>query len=345
MSHVLVSQLAKFGDIIQTTPLIKGLKARHKGSSLHLLIPSTLTHLAGNIKEIDHVIGVDIKSLRNSCLEEKTNLSEKIDFILRGMEDLKGTKVSYKAVYNLNRSTVSSLILSLMDTPGPIMNRLALDMEVVSTNEAMVYLLTTTTYRKLHRINLIDIFLLGAGLSPGDHDLSYSPNPKVEDGALDVMNALLRAKENGNKIAAIQPGAAIEHRRWPVHYYAEVSDYLKERCYEVIVLGTKGEEKYAKSMKELTKHDFIDATGKTSFSSLATILSSSDILITNDTGTMHLGGVSWDQGCLYIYEYSIPLSNWPLWERTHSFTSRPGLLSLQRGQYMQSTDVQGFYKS
>ena len=83
MGHVLVSQLAKFGDIIQTIPLIKGLKMRHKECSLHLLIPSTLSHLAENIKEIDHVIGVDIKSLRQGCLEGKTNLSEKIDFILK----------------------------------------------------------------------------------------------------------------------------------------------------------------------------------------------------------------------------------------------------------------------
>lgn len=262
---------------------------RHKGGSLHLLIPSTLSHLAENIKEIDHVIGIDINSLRRGCLEGKTNLSEKIDFVLKEIENLNKSRISYKTVYNLNRSTISSLILSLMDTPNPIMNRLASDMEVVSTNEAMVYLLTTTTYRKLHSINLIDIFLLGADLPPGNHILSYCPSSKVDDEALDVMNVLENAKGNGKKIAAIQPGAGVEHRRWPIPYYAEISDFLNESGYEVIVLGSKNEKEYAKSMKELTRLHFTDATGKTSFSSLATILSFSDILITNDTGTMHLG--------------------------------------------------------
>lgn len=289
LNHVLISQLAKFGDIIQTIPLIKGLRTRHKGCSLHLLIPSTLSHLAENIKEIDHVIGVDIKSLRRGCLEGKINFSEKIDFVLKEMENLHKSRISYKTVYNLNRSTISSLILSLMDTPNPVMNRLAFDMEVVSTNEAMVYLLTTTTYRKLHRINLIDIFLLGADLTPGNHILSYCTSSKVDDEALDVINILENAKGNGKKIAAIQPGAGVEHRRWPIPYYAEVSDSLNESGYEVIVLGTKDEKEYARSMKELTKLGFTDATGRTSFSSLATILSYSDILITNDTGTMHLG--------------------------------------------------------
>lgn len=105
MSHVLISQLAKFGDIIQSIPLIKGLRMRHKGGSLHLLIPSTLSHLAENIKEIDHVIGIDINSLRRGCLEGKTNLSEKIDFVLKEIENLNKSRISYKTVYNLNRST------------------------------------------------------------------------------------------------------------------------------------------------------------------------------------------------------------------------------------------------
>ena len=289
MSAILVAQLAKFGDLVQTIPLLKGLKKRHDGSALHLLLPSNLSPLAKSFKEVDRILPIDLDSLRRGSLDEESDPLQKTAFVLEEIENLDKPGVPYRSAYNLNRSTMGSLILSLMDVPEPAMNRLAPDLEVVSTNEALVYLLTTATHRKLHRINLIDIFLLGAGLEPGSQTLSFSPLPEIAGEAATIVRKMEKARERGKRIAVMQLGAGAEHRRWPVPHFAEVSEYLIRRGHEVVVVGSKAERKLAGAFREWTKSDFIDATGKTSLAGLAALLSLSDLLITNDTGTMHLG--------------------------------------------------------
>jgi hypothetical protein len=241
------------------------------------------------MRYVDRVIEIDLRSLGAGCVEEKENFSEKITFVLREIDKSKRFGSSYGAVYNVNRSTVSCLILSIMGFSETEMNHLAPDSEVVATNEAMVYLLTTATGRKYQRINLVDLFLLGADIEPGSVSLDASPFREKPGGPEKILREVEKCRKEGSRIAALQIGAGTENRRWPIANFAEVISFLKRRDWEVLVVGSKEERENASKLKEGSKLSFLDATGKTSLTELAHLLSKCDLLITNDTGTMHLG--------------------------------------------------------
>ena len=289
MEPLLISQLAKFGDLLQTIPLIRALGLEHRKRPVHLLTTSNVARLGETIKGVERVIGLDLGALGAGCVEERESLSEKISFVLREIDKHGSSGSSYGPVYNVNRSTIPCLILSIMGLPEPEMNRLAPDLEVVAANEAMAYLLTTATGRRYQRINLVDLFLLGAGLEPCRAPLDTTPFRETEGGSNRVIRKVEDLKGKGRRIAAIQIGAGAEIRTWPIANFAEVISFLRRKGWEVLVVGSEGEGEKASRLREATKSGFLDATGKTSLTELVRLLSNCDLLVTGDTGTMHLG--------------------------------------------------------
>jgi ADP-heptose:LPS heptosyltransferase len=93
-----------------------------------------------------------------------------------------------------------------------------------------------------------------------------------------------------NKFIVIFPGAADEERRWPVKYFAEVSDYISsEFGYEIIIAGSAKEKKSALEMISFMNNNSIqDSTGELSLPGLAELISGSVFLLTNETGAAHI---------------------------------------------------------
>lgn len=91
-------------------------------------------------------------------------------------------------------------------------------------------------------------------------------------------------------IVAINPGARAPARRWSAANFAEVARGLHERgTGTVVLLGAKGEEPLAQEVIDLAGIPAVDVSGKTSLGALAALISQADLLVTNDTGTAHLG--------------------------------------------------------
>ena len=90
-------------------------------------------------------------------------------------------------------------------------------------------------------------------------------------------------------LVALFPGANARARRWPVERFAEVAFVLSGRGYTVVALGGAPE-------RELTAHvaaaapGIHDLGGATDLVDLTAILSLCSLVVTNDTGPMHLAG-------------------------------------------------------
>ncbi|MGQ9675728.1 MAG: glycosyltransferase family 9 protein [Chloroflexota bacterium] len=91
-------------------------------------------------------------------------------------------------------------------------------------------------------------------------------------------------------IVAINPGARAPARRWnPANFAAVAAGLHRQRAGTVVLLGAKGEEPLARQVTDLAGIPVIDLSGKTSLGALAALISRADLLVTNDTGTAHLG--------------------------------------------------------
>lgn len=86
---------------------------------------------------------------------------------------------------------------------------------------------------------------------------------------------------------AIFPGASVKERRWGGEKYGMVARELIKSGYNVIIIGSKADRDDAKEITGIAK-DAIDLTGKTSLKDLALILKRCRLLITADSGILHL---------------------------------------------------------
>jgi heptosyltransferase-2 len=86
-------------------------------------------------------------------------------------------------------------------------------------------------------------------------------------------------------------GQDAKNKQWPLERFAGVARALMHRFSgEVIVFGTHNDEHDAVLLRELigTERNIIDATGKTSLGQLAALLQRCALLVSNDSGPLHI---------------------------------------------------------
>ncbi|NQT06288.1 MAG: glycosyltransferase family 9 protein [Candidatus Omnitrophica bacterium] len=104
----------------------------------------------------------------------------------------------------------------------------------------------------------------------------------------EVSNTLLPlAPEHKDRVIAIFPGATVPERRWGSDRFGQVARKMSEQGYKVVILGSRIDAKDAKEIREYAEGS-IDLTGKTSLVDVASILKMSRLLLTADSGIMHM---------------------------------------------------------
>jgi ADP-heptose:LPS heptosyltransferase len=87
----------------------------------------------------------------------------------------------------------------------------------------------------------------------------------------------------------IHIGATDVRRRWPIEKYAKVINQLSNTNYPIVLTGSKDEVRLTKKLKKLiTNKNVIDISGKLTLTALSGILAKTVLLISNDTGPLHL---------------------------------------------------------
>ncbi len=127
-----------------------------------------------------------------------------------------------------------------------------------------------------------------------------------------AVDDLLKANgiKKTDKLIAICPGAEDAlYRMWMPGGFAAVSDYLHKKYHaKIIVLGVKKEWDLCESVRGMSRHghEMINLAGKTSKTQLFYLIDQLDLVITNDTGTMHAAAVQ-DVKTISLFGPNLPV--------------------------------------
>lgn len=288
--RVLVVQLARFGDFLQTTPLLAALKAQHPGARLEVLVDRPRAELARLTPGVDGVRTVDLARLTGLAAGQEA-VSAKLAGFDRHLKKLAATP--YHLVVNVNTSWTAALIAGLVPAQrrrGPLVRP---DRAGLTHEPWALLVMHLMRARRLIRFNLVDL-LLGYAEKPTRPALGLL-SPLTDQGRRKARALLSPA--GPERLVGFQLGSRHFARRWPLEHFAALGRdlVLGEPGARLALVGMAGEKPLARQFMAAFERlapgrgdRVLDLMGATDIQSLAGVLDCLDLLVTTDTGSMHL---------------------------------------------------------
>ncbi len=122
------------------------------------------------------------------------------------------------------------------------------------------------------------------GIPASGIDESLPPRPEV------VERIRQQAGANGERWVAIQAGARWTNKRWPIESFGQVLRALADQDGRLhfALLGSREDEPLGRALAQVEPRRCLDLTGKTSLPELVEWVRRCDLMISNDTGPMHI---------------------------------------------------------
>ena len=100
----------------------------------------------------------------------------------------------------------------------------------------------------------------------------------------------LKLKTQNSKLVLLQPGARWKNKRWPAKYFAELVRSLAEKFPDVryAILGDKGDQPLGEMILQAAPERCVNLCGATSLPEMMEWVRRCDLMVTNDTGPMHV---------------------------------------------------------
>ncbi len=142
-------------------------------------------------------------------------------------------------------------------------------------------------------VHAVDRYLLVArhlGAQPERPDSLAFPLPR-DPQAESWVGALLQSEgvQAGTALAAVNPSARWVTKRWPAESFAAVADHLQEKVgARAVLIGGQAERSVGEEVIRRMQTRPIDLVGRTTVKELIALLRRLRVLVTNDSGPMHL---------------------------------------------------------
>jgi len=258
------------GNLVVSLPAINALKELYKEKNFYLVVNSDYKEIAETIEGVDNLILYPRRQFIECSVIKKVMMYLKLVKQLRSM--------SPDVIIDLEGRIVSSTLAFLAGAP----------VRVGSSSAVRPYL-----------------YNLKVDITPERHRLyKYLEIASAAGAEIDSMFYQLKATEAkraalSNKLSAIgiktdrpiiciHPGAGRIFRQWTSKGFAEISDWLFSKGFQVVFVGGNGDLNKINEILSLSKHHLYNLGGKLSFGELIALLEISSLYIGNDTGPLHI---------------------------------------------------------
>ena len=150
--------------------------------------------------------------------------------------------------------------------------------------------------------------------TPGDAIQRPVPQPQLHVGTEQRKHVLnkLRLTLDHRPIAVFCPGAEYgPAKRWPVPYFAQLAQQMHAQGYVVWLIGSAKDKEIGDKIVSLANGDSQNLCGATDLAEAIALLSCADVVVSNDSGLMHLAAAL-DRPMLALYGSSSPEFTPPL---------------------------------
>lgn len=251
MAKFLIIRFSSIGDIVLTTPVIRCLKKQVPGAEVHFLTKDSFRSVVEHNPYIDklHVLAHSWELM----IEELR--TEDYDYII----DLHHNTKTLKVKSALKKKSFSFYKLNIQK-----------------------YFYTAFKINMLPKVHIVDRYLRTVesfGVKNDGAGLDYFIAPHEETKKEDIP-----ASHSAGYIACVI-GAAHATKRWPVHKWKEFCNEMK---HPIILLGGPEDAANGNEIASMDVVKVYNACGKFKLNESADLVRKAKLVITNDTGLMHI---------------------------------------------------------
>lgn len=331
--NILVVRTDRIGDVVLTTPAVRAIRQNFPDAQLTMLVAPLTRDLVDGNPDLDAVMVDDRGGIHRSAA----------GFCKLALE-LRARKFDWVFVFHTKRRT--NLLCFLAGIPR----------RTGYKNEKYGFLLTDQiaddreSGHKHESQYCLDV-LKAVGLAVGE----ARPFIPVKDQHLQwVKDQFANRSVNPKDVVVVNPCASDPAKQWPVERFRKLITMLRAQYpLRVAVIGAKNNPACEKLI-ELSQGDLIDLTGQTTVGQLAAVLSLSRMLISNDSGPVHVAAAL-DTPVVSIFtrnEPGINFERWrPLGEKTRIVvTPYKGNISFRKAQvgdasYLDAISVESVWEA
>ncbi len=286
MERILLIRSHRLGDIVQITPLLGALRRTHPDAEIHVLLAEEFSHVLNNHPWVDRTHAIPKASLIRKRGKGRKGLLKQIEDLRPLIGDL--TSLHFSWVINRQATALETVLAGLIGaerTSGPHYDRrqdaIVLDPATRAFREQLVQ------DRKGIRTNLVDLSFEVAGIEIAG-DRLHLP---VDENLRESIAAQARPNGSETVLIGLQAGASRAPRVWPSEYYLELATLLLEDPrVRIVIFGSSLERRTGDILLRglSSPHRVLRLEGKTPWEHLKAWLAECDVLVTPDTGPMHV---------------------------------------------------------
>ena len=273
--RILVVRVDLLGDTVLTTPAIAALRRGYPQAKIDVLVQQSTADVLAAECDIARIITYNPQALRRKD----------------------GWRIALQLLWRLRRARYD-IALSVSGDIGSILTRLSgAKRSVGYAGEAYPFMLTDPVPGRRYDVTQHETrYVLRLAEAAGGVVTEEDTRPRLhvvahERQDMAAMLRLARARlQRYGPIIAMHAGARNgQAKRWPTRHFAALADQLADELDAlVVVTGAPNEAPLARDIANHTQRPLLNVSGKTSLPQLVALLAESDVLVTGDSGPMHI---------------------------------------------------------
>ena len=287
MRDILLLQLNRLGDLVQTMPLMRRLRREHPEAKIVLVAQEGFSGILAECGYFDTLISLPLRDLEALGVPERQAAFPD----LPPFDAYPEFRRSYDLVVNLTNDLASAILCEKAQGARKLGRIHTYEGELRLLGPWAKYMFSMVGHRVENLFNVVDVQMGIAGLvpSPEPRSMPLPENRKRE--AAELLAA--QGRRPGSRLVALQSAASELQRAWSLENFAETArSLIAEGGLQILLLGEARERGRTERLSRLIGLPVLDLTGKTSLLQLPAVLAACDLLISNDTGTIHVAAAA-----------------------------------------------------
>lgn len=267
MKNILVVNVNWIGDVVFSLPVFSALRRQYPDARICCVAVPRVVPILEHCPAIDEVIVYDERGAQRW-------LWQKFLFVLRLR------KFHFDIAFLLHRSWTRAFLIYL----AGIRKRVGYDLKDLGrllTHK--VELPEGTVHRSDYYLHVLESY----GIPVEDRVSALKP----DRAALSQMDSFLALKGVGSSdfLVVVNVGGNWDLKRWPKDYFVMLVERLmRELKAKVIIPGAPSDVALAEEIRERSGFPAIVMAGKTNLSQLLALMSRADLVISSDSGPLHI---------------------------------------------------------